>query len=77
MFKTLNEIHNHLSEKIGEEVILTSYQPRNLVIEHTGILAKLYPSLFIIDIGDTSKTINRVSFNYSDILTGDILLTFN
>jgi len=77
MFRTLNEIRNHLSEKIGKEVILTSYQPRNLVIEHTGILAKLYSSLFIIDIGDTSKTVNRVSFSYSDILKGDIELTFN
>lgn len=76
MFKTLNEIRNHLNEKIGKEVILTSHQPRNLVIEHTGILAKLYPSLFIIEIVDTSKTVNRVSFSYSDILTGDIELAF-
>lgn len=77
MFKTLYKIRDELSKKIGEEVILTKYEPRNRIIKHTGILTKIYPSLFIIDLGDASNTVNRVSFRYSDILTGDIELIFN
>lgn len=77
MTQTLSNIREKLNDKLGKKVKLTAYEPRNLVIEHTGVLTQTYPSVFIIDLEDTPNSIDRVSYNYSDILTGYIELQFN
>lgn len=85
MFFLANNIMNirqELSEQVGKEVKLTAYESRNRVIEHTGVLANTYPSVFIIDIGLEQEpidnaTYSRVSYSYIDILTGSVELKFN
>jgi len=77
MTQTIMNIRKKLNEQIGKEVKLTAYEARNQVIEHTGVLANTYPSVFIIDLESAPKSVDRVSYNYSDILTGYIELQFN
>jgi len=74
--KTLKDIRQALSKHIGKTVTLTAYEPRNVVVEHTGTLTSTYPSVFVIDIDQeiTPKSVGRVSYNYADILTGYIEL---
>jgi len=74
--KTLKEIRQALTKHIGKPVTLTAYEPRNVVVQHTGTLSNIYPSVFVIDIDQeiTPKSVDRVSYNYSDILTGYIEL---
>lgn len=75
--QTLNNIRQKLKENIGKEVTLTAYEARNVVIEHTGTLSGLYPSVFVIEKDTYPKSVDRVSYNYKDILTGYIELNFN
>ncbi|MCL1950417.1 MAG: Veg family protein [Turicibacter sp.] len=74
--KSLKDIRHALSKHLGKTVTLTAYEPRNVVVEHTGTLSSVYPSVFVIDIDQdlTPKSVGRVSYNYSDILTGYIEL---
>jgi len=74
--KTLKDIRQALTKHVGKQVTLTAYEPRNVVVEHTGILSNAYPSVFVIDIDQemAPKSVGRVSYNYADILTGYIEL---
>jgi len=76
---TIEEVKQELSQKIGQTVTLTAYEPRNIIIERIGVLSKVFPSLFVIDIDRelAPKSADRVSYNYADILTGYIELEFN
>lgn len=76
MKNTLTAIRERLSHDLGKKVVLTAYEPRNVVIEHTGTLSQTYPSVFIIDLDTYPRSPDRISYNYSDILTGDIELKF-
>jgi len=75
--QTIMAIRKKLNNQIGKKVKLTAYEARNQIIEHTGVLSNTYPSVFIIDLGDSPNSVDRVSYNYSDILTGYIELKFN
>ena len=77
MNNTVTAIRENLNEQVGKEVKLTAYQPRNVVVEHTGVLSNTYPSVFVIDLEDTPNSVDRVSYNYSDILTGYVELQFD
>jgi uncharacterized protein Veg len=77
MPKNIREIQQLLNKMKGKKVTLTAYEARNVVIEHTGTLSNTYPSVFVIDLDSYPKSVDRVSYNYSDILTGYIELNFN
>jgi len=77
MNNTVTAIRENLNEQVGKEVKLTAYQPRNVIVEHTGVLSNTYPSVFVIDLEDTPNSVDRVSYNYSDILTGYVELQFD
>ena len=77
MNNTVTAIRENLNDQVGKEVKLTAYQPRNVVVEHTGVLSNTYPSVFVIDLEDTPNSVDRVSYNYSDILTGYVELQFD
>jgi uncharacterized protein Veg len=77
MPKNIREIKQLLAEMVGKKVTLTAYEARNVVIEHKGTLSSTYPSVFVIDLDSYPKSVDRVSYNYSDILTGYVELKVN
>lgn len=77
MKNTLTAIREKLTGQIGQTVTLKAFEPRNVIIEHTGTLIQTYPSFFIIDLDSYPRSMDRVSYSYSDVLTGDIELNFS
>lgn len=77
MTKNLTDIKLALASHVGKQVKLKAYEPRNIIVEHSGTLSNTYPSVFVIDLDSAPKTIDRVSYNYTDILTGYVELNFN
>ena len=74
--KNILEIRNELNGNIGKSVRLVSYESRNRVTERSGRLSSLYPSVFVVEIGEDQESTGRVSYNYIDILTGSVKLEF-
>ena len=70
------DIRNKLNDKVGKPVKLVAYESRNRVTEKTGTLSNLYPSVFVVEIGEDQDSVDRVSYNYIDILTGSVELDF-
>lgn len=76
MAKKISDIRNELNDNIGKSVKLIAYESRNRVTEKIGTLSGLYPSVFVIEIGEEQESVDRVSYNYIDILTGSVELDF-
>lgn len=64
-------IKEELKEKIGKKVKIIAYGMRNKSSEYEGIINALYPNIFTIKYGNSEK-----SFNYRDIITGDIKIKY-
>ena len=74
--KNILDIRNKLNDHLGKPVKLVAYESRNRVTEKIGTLSSLYPSVFVIEIGEEQESVDRVSYNYIDILTGSVELDF-
>ena len=70
------DIRDELSGNLGKSVKLVSYESRNRMTERKGTLASTYPSIFIVEIAEDQDSVNRVSYNYIDILTGAVELNY-
>ena len=76
MLKRVVDIRDELSGNLGKSVKLVSYESRNRVTERQGKLTNTYPSIFIVEIAEEQDSVNRVSYNYIDVLTGTVELNF-
>lgn len=74
--RNILDIRNELNDNLGKPVKLVAYESRNRVTEKMGTLSSLYPSVFVIEIGEDQDSVDRVSYNYIDILTGSVELDF-
>ena len=76
MAKSVLEIRNELNDNLGKPVKLVAYESRNRVTKKVGKLSSIYPSVFVVEIGEDQESVDRVSYNYIDILTGSVELDF-
>ena len=64
-------IRDNLKSHIGERVRIKIYGMRNKTDTFTGILKDIYPQIFTVD-----TAIGIKSFSYSELINGEIVLTF-
>lgn len=64
-------IRDNLSKHLGERVKVKIYGMRNKTDSYVGTLKEIYPQIFTIDTGSTTKT-----YSYSDLINGEVVLTF-
>ena len=60
-------IKDHMRPKKKEKVEVSVYGLRNKTEYFIGTLSKMYPYIFTILVNETEK-----SFNYADIITGEV-----
>jgi uncharacterized protein Veg len=75
MPSSLQDIKDELDARVGETVKVISNTGRKKVTERSGVLRETYPSLFIVELDETTN-FDRVSYSYTDILTQNIAVTF-
>ncbi|MBO8169915.1 MAG: Veg family protein [Thermoanaerobacteraceae bacterium] len=72
--KVLAEIKQDLEGYVGNKIRLKANRGRKKVMERVGILEKTYPNIFVIRLNE-KKSIRRISFSYTDVLTETVELT--
>lgn len=73
---TLATIKKDLEGQIGQEILLIAQTGRKRQTERKGILAEIYPSVFVVDLDPDENSFERVSYSYSDILTKTVEIEF-
>ena len=67
----INIIKEDISKNINRKVIVNVYGLRNRVSRYEGILYKIYPNLFTVLVNGEEK-----SFNYRDVITGEVKIKY-
>ena len=67
----LNIIKERINDNLGKKVIVSVYGLRNRVNKYEGVLYKTYPNIFTILINNGEK-----SFNYRDVITGEVKIKY-
>ena len=70
----VDEIHEKLSALRGQKVKVKANMGRSRVVERTGVLVQVHPSLFIVEVGERRGRTARQSYQYVDVLTGTVEL---
>ncbi len=67
----INLIKDDIEKKLNKKVIISVYGLRNRINRYEGIIYKTYPNLFTVLVNDEEK-----SFNYRDIITGEVKIKY-
>ena len=67
----INIIKEQIARNINKKVIISVYGLRNKINRYEGSIYKLYPNIFTILMNNEEK-----SFNYRDVITGDIKIKY-
>lgn len=71
----INNIHDTLSDFVGQKLRVRANMGRSKIIESEGVLMQVHPQLFIMEVKRKRGTTARQSYQYVDILTGMVELT--
>ena len=68
-------IRNDIENCIGKKVILRADKGRKRIVTREGIVEATYPNLFIVKIDNEYGGMRRISYTYTDVLTGTVEIT--
>ncbi|MBD9074613.1 hypothetical protein EGP91_01230 [bacterium] len=67
----LDIVRENMKKYLNKNVKIDVYGMRNKNYEYYGVVSGLYPYVFTVLIDGTQK-----SFNYSDVIIGDVVVNF-
>lgn len=70
----VEDIHEKLSQMIGQRVKVRANMGRTRVVERIGTIKTVHPALFIVEVDERRGRKSRQSYQYVDILTGTVEL---
>ena len=64
-------IKENIQKHIGERVMIKTYGMRNKNDTYIGIIKSIYPKIFTVEVYDNLKSIS-----YSEVINGEVVITF-
>ncbi len=73
----INQVRNTIRRNVGRRVRIRENKGRNKVDVAEGVIAEIYPCVFLVRVNSMNPDIKRtLSFSYTDLLTRDVELCF-
>lgn len=73
----IDTIRDTMSGYVGEIIRVRANMGRSKIIENEGTLQQVHPQLFIVEIQRKRGTTARQSYQYVDVLTGMVELSYS
>ena len=70
----VDQIHDKLLSMQGQRIRLRANMGRSRIVERSGRLVNVHPSLFLVEVEERRGRTSRHSYQYVDILTGTVEL---
>ena len=67
----LDDVKNNIKANLNRQIEIKVYGMRNKNSTYVGYISNVYPALFTVNINGSEK-----SFNYVDILTGEVNIKY-
>ena len=70
---TIESIKNKIDELVGKNIYMEVCRGRKQVKKYAGVIIHTFPSVFVVRLTDNS-IVNSLSYSYSDVLCGDVII---
>lgn len=70
----VEDIKEQLGSMVGQRVRVKANMGRTRVIERTGTIKSVHPSVFMVEVSERRGRTSRQSYQYVDVLTGTVEL---
>lgn len=72
---SLLKIRKDVESCINRRVILRANKGRKRIVTREGTIESAHPNLFVVKVGNEYGSTRRVSYTYTDVLTGTVEVT--
>ena len=70
----VDDIHEKLTDMVGDRVKVKANMGRTRVVERMGTIKSVHPAVFIVEVDERRGRKSRQSYQYIDVLTGQVEL---
>jgi len=71
---TISDIREKLNELIGKNIYMEVCRGRKQVKKYNGVVEFTFPSVFVVKLTDGEHVVNSLSYSYSDVLCGEVII---
>lgn len=68
----VDQIREELNSLQGQKIRVRANMGRSRIVERTGTVAQVHPSLFVVEVEERRGRRARQSYQYVDVLTGTV-----
>ena len=71
---TIDTIKNKIDELVGKNIYMEVCRGRKQVKKYQGVIEHTYPSIFVVRLTNDDATVPSLSYSYSDVLCGEVII---
>ena len=71
---TVDVIREKLNELIGKNIYMEVCRGRKQIKKYNGVVENTFPSVFVVRLTDSGQVVDSLSYSYSDVLCGDVII---
>jgi len=67
-------IREKINELVGKNIYMEVCRGRKQVKKYNGVVENTFPSVFVVRLTDSGQVVSSLSYSYSDVLCGDVVI---
>jgi len=71
---SIEAIREKINELVGRNIYMEVCRGRKQVKKYNGVVENTFPSVFVVRLTDAGQVVNSLSYSYSDVLCGDVII---
>jgi len=71
---SIETIREKINELVGKNICMEVCRGRKQVKKYSGVVENTFPSVFVVRLTDGGHVVSSLSYSYSDVLCGDVII---
>ena len=71
---TVDIIRNKIEELVGKNISMEVCRGRKQIKRYSGVVENTFPSVFVVRLTDGDSVVSSLSYSYSDVLCGEVII---
>jgi len=71
---SIDTIREKINELVGKNIYMEVCRGRKQVKKYNGVVENTFPSVFVVRLTDSGQVVSSLSYSYSDVLCGDVVI---
>ena len=71
---SIDAIREKIRELVGKNIYMEVCRGRKQIKKYNGVVENTFPSVFVVRLTDSGQIVESLSYSYSDVLCGDVVI---